>query len=367
MTATQETLKQTPLYHEHIALHARMVPFGGWEMPVQYDGILAEYEHTRRAVTLFDTCHMGEFLVRGGCRESGLDALVTMAIADMPVHSCRYGMLLNDHGGVIDDLVVFREGQEEWFIVVNGATTPKDARHFRERLKQPQTFEDISSEIGKIDVQGPSSREILAPLIPGIEKLTFYTFDHFTLGREAVRVSRTGYTGELGYEIYASPKTTIAVWRQLLQNPKVKPAGLGARDVLRLEVGYSLYGHELNETVTPLEAGLERFIDFTKDFIGKEALLKQKREGLRRKIAGFISETRRAPRQGQKIFAEDGEPIGEVTSGTFSPACQKGIGLGFVPVDLAGTRQKIYFGDDNHKNPAIISSRTFYKNGSLKT
>lgn len=377
MTATQETLKQTPLYNEHVALNARIVPFGGWEMPVQYEGILAEYEHTRKAVTLFDTCHMGEFLVHGDCRESGLDALVTMAITDMPVHSCRYGMLLNDQGGVIDDLVVFREGPEEWFIVVNGATTAKDARHFRERLKQPQTFKDISSEIGKVDVQGPLSRQILADLVPGIEKLAYYTFDSFNLLGETVRVSRTGYTGELGYEIYSSSKTVTAIWRKLLKNPDVKPAGLGARDMLRLEVGYSLYGHELSEMITPPEAGLTRFVDFTKDFVGKGALLKQQKEGPRRRIAGFISETRRAPRRDNKIYAAAGEeigvvtsvppaPIGIVTSGTFSPHCQRGIGLGLVPIGLASTGQKIYFGDDNTKNLAIISSRTFYPNGSLK-
>lgn len=377
MTATQETLKQTPLYNEHVARNARIVPFGGWEMPVQYEGILAEYEHTRKAVTLFDTCHMGEFLIHGDCRKTGLDALVTMAIADMPVHSCRYGMLLNDRGGVIDDLVVFREATEDWFIVVNGATTAKDARHFRERLKQPQAFKDISSAIGKIDVQGPLSRETLKPLAPGIENLAYYTFGNFKLFNETVRVSRTGYTGELGYEIYSSSATVTTIWRKLLQNPNVKPAGLGARDMLRLEVGYSLYGHEINETTTPLEAGLARFVDFTKDFIGKDALLKQQKEGQHRRIAGFISETRRAPRQDNKIYAATGEEIGivtsvppatigVVTSGTFSPHCQRGIGLGFVPIALASAGQKIYFGDDNTKNLAIISSRTFYQNGSLK-
>ena len=361
-----ETLKRTPLYEEHLALKAKMVPFGGWEMPVQYEGILAEYEHTRKAVTLFDTCHMGEFLIHGDCRKTGLDALVTVSIADMQVRSCRYGMILNDQGGVIDDLVVFREEKEKWFIVVNGATTAKDAGHFRARLKQPQAFKDISSGIGKIDVQGPLSREILKPLVPGIEKLAYYTFDSFNLLGEAVRVSRTGYTGELGYEIYSSSATVTAIWRKLLENPKVKPAGLGARDILRLEVGYSLYGHELSETITPLEAGLARFVDFTKEFIGKDALLKQQKEGPRRKITGFISETRRAPRQDNKIYTAAGEAIGIVTSGSFSPHCQRGIGLGFVPVALAGTGQKIYFGDDNNKNSAIISSRTFYKNGSLK-
>ncbi|MBI5415291.1 MAG: glycine cleavage system aminomethyltransferase GcvT [Candidatus Omnitrophica bacterium] len=364
MTATQETLKQTPLYNEHVALNARIVPFGGWEMPVQYEGILAEYEHTRKAVTLFDTCHMGEFLVHGGCRESGLDQIVTMSIADMPLKSCRYGMMLNDQGGVIDDLIVFREEKEKWFIVVNGATTAKDARHLRERLRQPEAFEDISASIGKIDVQGPLSREVLEKYAPGIGKLAYYTFDQFNLLGERVLISRTGYTGELGYEIYSSARTVGAIWRELLKNKEVNPAGLGARDVLRLEAGYSLYGHELNEDITPLEAGLDKSVDFTKDFIGKDALLTQRKEGLRRKITGFISDTRRAPRQDQRIYSRTGEAVGTVTSGTFSPFCQKGIGLGFVPLTCAQKGVTIYFAED--KNAAKITGKIFYQNDSLK-
>lgn len=366
MDLNQETLKQTPLFKEHIALNARMVPFGGWEMPVQYSGILAEHEHTRKAVTIFDTCHMGEFLLRGDLETTGLDALITSPLADMPVETCRYGLLLNEKGGVMDDLIVFREAEEEWFIVVNGATTAKDAQHFLKHLKIPQAFEDISSDIGKIDVQGPLSRQVLSELIPGIEKLGYYAYGRFSCLGETVRVSRTGYTGELGYEIYCSSKTVTGIWRTLLSDPNVKPAGLGARDVLRLEAGYSLYGHELNETITPLEAGLERFVHFPKNFIGKEALLEQKREGLPRKITGFISENRRSPRAEQKIYSATGKDIGVVTSGTFAPQLQRGIGLGFVPTALVGTHEKIYFGDDNNKNPAIISTRTFYKNGSLK-
>ncbi|MBI5149476.1 MAG: glycine cleavage system aminomethyltransferase GcvT [Candidatus Omnitrophica bacterium] len=364
MTATQETLKQTPLYSEHIGLNARIVPFGGWEMPVQYEGILAEYGHTRKAVTLFDTCHMGEFIVTGDCIANGLNEIVTMSIADMPVNSCRYGMMLNEHGGVIDDLIVFRQEKEKWFIVVNGATTAKDAAHFRKHLRQPEAFKDISASIGKIDVQGPLSLEILKKYVPGIGKLAYYTFAHFDLLGERVLISRTGYTGELGYEIYSSSRTVVPIWRELLKNKEVKPAGLGARDMLRLEAGYSLYGHELNEDITPLEAGLSKFTDFTKNFIGKEALLKQKESGPRRTLAGFISDTRRAPRQDQKIYAAGGEAIGLVTSGTFSPFRQKGIGLGFVLPGCAQKGATIYFAED--KNAAKITGKFFYQNDSLK-
>ncbi len=366
MNVTQEILKHTTLYTDHLARHARMVPFGGWEMPVQYrTGILAEYGHTRKAVGIFDTCHMGEFLIHGDCRESGLDAIVSMPLVDMPIATCRYGTMLNENGGTIDDLIVFREKAKEWFIVVNGGTTPKDAKHFCKHLKQPDVFEDISTAIGKIDVQGPLSRDVLKTLIPGIEKLAFYTFGHFKLFGQEIRVSRTGYTGELGFEIYCPTDAIFAIWRLLLENKRVQPAGLGARDVLRLEVGYSLYGHELNEDITPLEAGLQRFIDFRKEFIGKEALLRQKRQGLLRTIIGLTSATRRVPRQDQKIYAETGELIGIISSGTFSPYLQKGIGLGYIAPAQAGLHHKIYFGDD--KNEAAITTRTFYPNGSLKT
>lgn len=359
-----DILQRTPLYEDHLSLHARMVPFGGWEMPLQYDGILAEYEHTRRAAALFDTSHMGEFIVEGGCLESGLDRILTMSLADMPVQSCRYGLMLNEQGGVIDDLVVFREAPEKWFIVVNGATAAKDARHFRECLLKPEAFRDISSQIGKIDVQGPLSRQILASLVPGIEKLAYYTFDRFDFLGETVRVSRTGYTGELGYEIYSSADTVSAIWRKLLLIPRVKPAGLGARDILRLEMGYSLYGHELDEHTTPLEAGLGRFVDFRKDFIGKTALLRQQKEGMKKKIIGLVSETRRSPRQDHAIYSKGGEEIGRVSSGAFSPSCQKGIGLGFVAVDRARQGEKIFFGHD--QNAAIIAERIFHKKGTSK-
>lgn len=363
---SEETLKRTPLYEEHVALKARMVPFGGWELPVQYEGILCEYEHTRAAVTLFDTSHMGEFVIEGDSRHSGLDRIVTMAIADMPLKSCRYGMALNDVGGVIDDLIVFREEPRKWFIVVNAATAANDAAHFRKNLKRGTIFKDISALTGKIDVQGPASRGVLKTLVADIERLEYYAFNYFDLLGERVLISRTGYTGELGYEIYFPWDKTAALWRALLKCNDVKPAGLGARDLLRLEVGYSLYGHELGEDITSLEAGLKKFVDFEKDFIGKEALLRQQREGLRRKIVGFTSGTRRSPRHGQALYLPSGERIGVVTSGTFSPACQRGIGLGFVESAYAQRETKILFGDDKNKNDAIITDKIFYKKGSLK-
>ena len=367
MISSDETLKKTPLYDEHLALKARMVPFGGWLMPVQYDGILSEYEHTRMGATLFDISHMGEFLIEGDAVLSGLDRVTTMAIKDIPVKTCRYGTILNEQGGTIDDLIVFRIDQNKWFIVVNGATTEKDAAHFRRYVTKNAKFEDISLTLGTLDLQGPHSRDVLKNFVPEVAKLDYFTFDYFNLLGENVLISRTGYTGELGYEIFFPWEKTKELWKVLLKDNRVKPAGLGARDCLRLEMGYSLYGHELNEETSPLESGLNRFVDFTKDFIGKEALLKQQAQGIARKIIGFISENRRSPRAENKIYSQREQEIGLVTSGTFSVSLQKGIGLGFVDLEFSKLGEKIFFGDQKIKTPAVISSKMFYKNGSLKT
>lgn len=359
-------LKRTPLYEEHLALKARMVPFGGWAMPVQYEGILAEHLHTRKAVTLFDISHMGEFIIEGDLNESGLDRIVTMSLKDLPVKASRYGTILNEQGGIIDDLIVFRLEEKKWFIVVNGATTEKDVAHFRKYLTNNARFTDVTFQTGKLDIQGPQSREILKRLVPAIDRLQYYAFDFFDLLGEHVLISRTGYTGELGYEIFYPWDKTVDLWKALLAHKEVKPAGLGARDILRLEVGYSLYGHELNDHISPLEAGLTRFIDFDKDFMGKDVLLKQQHNGLKRKLVGFVSDSRRSPRAEQVIFDSDEKEIGIVTSGTFSPTINKGIGLGFVAVDCSGSGEKILFGDAKNKVSAIISSKVFYKGGSLK-
>jgi len=363
---TNDTLTKTNLHAEHIRLGAKMVDFGGWEMPVQYEGILAEYSATRNAATLFDISHMGEFIIEGDCVQTGLDRIVTMNLTHIPIKACRYGALLNEQGGVIDDLIVFRIAQEKWFLVVNAATTLNDAEHLRKQLKQGTVFQDVSMQTGKLDIQGPQARKILSVFVEDIKKLDYYTFDYFKLFGETVLVSRTGYTGELGYEIYTPWNKTKDFFLELLKSKKVKPAGLGARDILRLEMGYSLYGHELTEEITALESGLKRFIDFEKDFIGKDALLQQKQHGLERKVVGFVSSNRRAPRAGQKMFSDSIKEIGLCTSGTFSPCLNKGIGLALVNIEHSEVDQDIFFCDNKKQHPAKISKKNFYKNGSLK-
>jgi aminomethyltransferase len=357
-------LKNTPLADEHVALGAKMVGFGGWNMPLQYESILAEWEHNRRTVSLFDCSHMGEFMIKGDAKACGLDAMVTQAIADMPLNACRYGAMLNESGGIIDDLIVYRKGPEDWMIVVNAANIDKNARHFRANLNAKAHFEDASFKTAKLDLQGPQSRDVLKALAPGTEKLDYYTFGQFQITGIPCLISRTGYTGELGYEIYCPWEKCKEIWKTILNNATVKPTGLGVRDVLRVEMCYSLYGHELEESISPLEAGLDKFIDGKKDFIGARALSARPPQ---RTIGYFVSASRKSPRAGNKIFDAAGHEIGLVTSGSFSPALQVGIGIGFMGRHSKDAGVNIFFGDEKNKAAAVVAKRPFYKNGSLKS
>lgn len=335
-------------------------------MPVQYEGILSEYEHTRQAVTIFDTCHMGEFMVEGDGAKSGLEHLVASPLVDMPLKSCRYTVMLNANGGVIDDLIVYRIEKEKWMIVVNAGNIDKDASHITGHLTENASFSNISQDTGKLDVQGPLSRDVVSRWVSGIEKLKYYEFDYFKIFDENVIISRTGYTGELGFEIYFPWEKMPLLWQKFLGDKRVKPAGLGARDVLRAEMCYSLYGQELDENISPLEAGLDKFINFDKDFIGRDALLKQKKAGLKRKMIYFIGENRRSPRHNHRIYSSSSKDIGVVTTGTFSPSLNRGIGIGLVLTGAVAKNDKIFFGDDKNKISAEVASRPFYKSGSLK-
>jgi len=362
--AQDTLLHNTALVDVHVALGAKMVGFGGWNMPLQYEGILEEWNHNRRGVSIFDCSHMGEFLIKGDAIASGLDRIVTHAIVDMPILSCRYGAMLNDQGGVIDDLIVYRKAAQEWMIVVNASNIEKDANHFRSHLNPSASFENISFKTCKLDLQGPLSRDVLKAIAPGIEKLSYYHFDHFQIAGIPCLISRTGYTGELGYEIYGPWEKTKEIWKTCMENDKVKSTGLGVRDVLRVEMCYSLYGHELDETISPLEAGLDKFIDAQKDYIGSKAVSAQ---SIQRSIGYLISSSRKSPRAGHQIFDAAGNEIGVVTSGTFSPGLQVGIGIGFMSRHSKDAGAEIFFGDEKVKVAARITKRPFYKFGSLKS
>ncbi len=363
--STDAAIKNTPLEQEHVALGGKMVEFAGWNMPVQYEGILQEFDYNRKTVSIFDCSHMGEFLLEGDLETSGLDRIVTQTLKDMPVKTCRYGTMLNPHGGTIDDLIVYKISDIKWMIVVNAANIDKDRRHFLANLTGSAKFQDISMQTAKLDLQGPLSRNVLRQLVPDVERLEYYSFDEFDLLGEKVIISRTGYTGELGYEIYYPWTKAKELWKEILKNDNVKPTGLGVRDVLRIEMCYPLYGHELDETISPLDAGLKKFVDLSKDFIGKEALLKREEGGLKRSTVCFVSQSRRAPRAHHTLYSPDGFELGVVTSGTFSPALGLGIGIGLVRQPLK-TGEEIIFGNQKSRNVAAVSARPFYKQGSLK-
>ncbi len=359
-------MKLTPLIEEHRKTGAKLAPFGGWLMPIQYTGIIAEHQWARSSVTLFDICHMGEFFVRGKKEISELEKIVTVNVQAIPIGACRYGFMLNDEGGIIDDVVVYKIKDDYCMLVVNAATTESDENNLRKYLSAPCQLENASDILGKLDLQGPMSREVLKNIIGDkICALEYYTFDYFPLLGENIIISRTGYTGELGYELYIKNEKVKQLWTLILEDKRVIPAGLGARDTLRLEVGYPLYGQDIDLNITPLEAGLDKFIDFNKEFIGKKALLKKKKEGIKRQLAYFICSCRRSPRHNYKIYADNKE-IGVVTSGSFSPSVSCGVAMGYIDklYNKKGISLELKQGDISIS--AVVTEKPFYKKGTAR-
>jgi aminomethyltransferase len=345
--------KKTPLYEEHVKSGARIVPFAGFLMPIQYTGIIDEHRAVRDALGMFDLSHMGEFRVTGADAVSAVDRLVTNDIAGLAVGQVRYTPMCYPDGGIVDDLLVYRF-EDHLMLVVNASNIDKDLTWIRENVSGDVQIDDESEDIALIAVQGPRAEQFLA----GYTKIDLAAigYYHFTVGTvagvEAV-VSRTGYTGEDGFELYVAPDGAATVWNALLNGGKgegLKPIGLGARDTLRLEAGYMLYGNDIDQTTTPLEAGLGWTVKFgPSDFVGRARLEAQKAEGLQRKMVALDMGDRAIPRQHCEIFA-DGERIGEVTSGTFSPTLGRGIGLGYVRADhaRAGSAVDVHIRQSSH-------------------
>ncbi len=353
--------KTTPLIQEHKKLGARTTPFGGWLMPTQYEGIIAEHNWTRKACSLFDICHMGEFIIHGDSVSSGLGKVITVNLKNMERGSCRYGFLLSNDGGIIDDAVIYKINDDEWMLVVNAATIDSDQAHLKKHLGRHVEFENVSNSLGKLDLQGPLSQEVLQGIVgDGIVGLRYYQFGYFNILGQNCIVSRTGYTGELGYEIYISTEKVVDLWNLLLKDERVHPAGLGSRDTLRLEMGYCLYGQDIDRKVTPDEAGLEKFLDFDKDFIGKKALLKKRRAGIKKRLACFIAQSRRSPRHNYKIYT-DGKNVGVVTSGLFSPSLCCGIAMGYINPEFNVVDSRVMLKDKDIEISAIITRKPFCK------
>jgi len=363
-----ELCQSTPLRGQHVELGAKMVPFAGWEMPVQYpQGILAEHRHTREKASLFDTCHMGQFMVTGGHAATDLGRLVSSGVEQLEVGACKYGLLLDDHGGIIDDTIVARLAQDRFLVVVNAGTREGDAEWIGEHLSAGTRFEDRSAAMGKLDLQGPRSMQAMQPVCAyDLRGLRYFRFVQTEVcGCEAV-VSRTGYTGELGYEIYVPAECVAKVWAALLELPDVEPAGLGARDTLRLEVGYRLYGQDMDRQRTPLEADLMGSVELGKEFVGRESLQRQMEGGAKEKLVGFAMAGRRAGRHGFAILA-DGEEVGKVTSGSFAPSLGVAVGMGYVRANRPwreGDGLAIAVGSQTL--PAKVTCLPFYGQGTAR-
>jgi aminomethyltransferase len=328
------SLRRTPLYELHRKLGARMVPFAGWEMPVQYAGILAEHAAVRSAAGLFDVSHMGQIELRGPAAVAAAERLVSSPVASLRPGRVRYGLLCNEEGGVVDDVTVYRLADDALLLCVNAANVEKVWRWVVGHVGGDVALRDRSAEIALLALQGPAAPAILAPLcdveLAGLRRFAFA--EGTVAGRRAL-VSRTGYTGGDGFELYLDAADGETVFAALLEAGRPQglvPAGLGARDTLRLEAALPLYGHELDDTTSPLEAGLERFVKRAAGgFIGAEAIERRAAAGHTRELVGFVLEGRGVPRAGHTILCE-GRPVGRVTSGAPSPTLGKPIGLGYV-------------------------------------
>ncbi len=370
MTAHDSTaapLKRTPLYEQHRAMGARLVEFGGWEMPVQYSSILEEHEAVRTRAGLFDVSHMGEFSAEGPGALAFLQYLVPNDVSRLAIGQALYTQLCLPNGNAIDDLLIYHLAEDRYMLVVNAGNIEKD---FAWVEKQAKNFKDVqvtnqSDTTALLALQGPAAQDILQPLThTDLSSIKYYHFAPGAVNGIHCIISRTGYTGEDGFELYCAPEDVVSLWNDLLAAGKphgLLPAGLGARDTLRLEASMCLYDHELTEQINPLEARLGWTIKFDKgDFIGRAALLKVKEEGLKRKLVGIELLERGVPRGGYTIYEND-QPIGVLTSGAPGPTVHKNIGMGYVDVAHAETGKAVQIDIRGRRTAAQIVALPFYK------
>ena len=357
---------QTPLYERHRAVGARMGPFAGWEMPIQYSGILTEHDYTRTNASLFDTCHMGEFIFSGPSAEADLETLVTQRISTLQAGQCRYGYLLQEDGGVIDDVTVFRRDSDCFFMVVNAGTREGDATWIQAHLSPATVFRDLSPERAKLDVQGPKSRGAVEDALnEELPLLRYFRFADIELDGIPCTVSRTGYTGEFGYELYFPIGETERLWERLLAPGFIRPAGLGARDTLRLEVGYPLYGHELSRDRTPVGVCRGMFIDLDKQFVGCEGIRRDMTAGVSNYLVGLRLASRRAAREGDTISYR-GVMVGTVTSGSLAPSLEVAVAMGLVQESACEPGTELQVDVRGTSLPATVVELPFYKEGSAR-
>jgi aminomethyltransferase len=339
-------MKKTALSSTHEELGAKMVEFAGYYMPLQYEGLGIEHETVRNSVGVFDVSHMGEFLISGPHALELIQKVSSNDATKLTIGKAQYSCLPNDQGGIVDDLIIYKIKEEQYLLVVNASNIEKDWKWITSHNTMGAEMKDLSSEYSLLAIQGPKAVEAMQSLTDvDIAGIKFYHFEVAPFaGIEHVIISATGYTGSGGFEIYCKNEEVKQVWDKVLEAGAdfgIKPIGLAARDTLRLEKGYCLYGNDINDTTSPLEAGLGWVTKFTKDFINSENLKAQKEAGVEKKLVGFEMIERGIPRHDYPIVDNEGNEIGVVTSGTMSPSMNKGIGMGYVPTELSSPNSEI--------------------------
>ena len=356
--------KKTCLYDKHVALGALMSPFGGFEMPIQYSGIVDEHQAVRQSCGVFDVSHMGEVLITGPDAERYVNHIFTNDVTSMPAGKILYGMMCYENGGVVDDLLVYKCGENEFFLVINAANIDKDWEWIQKQSKGYNVKLDHQSDsYGELAVQGPESEHVMKDVL-GIDgsDLIFYTFKQIG----DVIISRTGYTGEDGFEIYAAPNYINECWDKLVSSGRCKPCGLGCRDTLRFEVGLPLYGDELSAEITPIMAGLGIFVKLDKDeFIGKDALARQKEEGPAKKLVGIELSDKAIPRHGYVVL-KDGQPIGEVTTGYHTISTDKSVCMALIDTQFAKLDTEVDIQIRKKVFPGKVVKKQFYNKNYKK-
>lgn len=356
-----DTLSITPLTAWHRENGAKMAPFAGFDMPVQYKGIIAEHKHTRTKAGIFDICHMGEFKLTGAGAKAALNKVVSHDLETLGTGKCRYGFLLNESGGINDDLIIYCLAEDEYMLVVNGACREKDFNHIKSNLPEGIALTDISDETGKIDIQGPESLDVLSTLLGSAwNHLKYFNFENTDSCGFSMIVSRTGYTGELGYELYLPADKALEVWGKLMADERVEPIGLGARDTLRLEIGYPLYGQDLDEGHTPKEAGAGFFLKKETEYIGKSGL-----DVVKESLIALAIDGRRTARHHDEVFLPNGEKIGVITSGSFAPSLGHCVALAYVKAEDAGNDSFI-IKTARVELEAKKAALPFYKDGTAR-
>jgi aminomethyltransferase len=344
----EENLKSLVLHQKHIELGGRMVPFAGYQMPIQYSGVVEEHMRVREAVGIFDVSHMGEFYIQG---EGSLELIQKISSNDaskLDIGKAQYSCMPNDNGGIVDDLIIYKMSEDGYMLVVNASNIEKDWNWISECNTRNVQMQNQSDKMCLFAIQGPKAISTLQRITDfDLSAVEYYSFVVGEIGGiKNVIISATGYTGSGGFELYVDNANALELWEAVMDSGKeegILPIGLGARDTLRLEKGFCLYGNDIDDSTSPLEAGLGWITKFTKDFINSDALKKQKEEGVKRRLVGFVMTERGIPRSGYEILSVDGTVIGTVTSGGQSPILEKGIGMGYVPKEYSkkGTAIKI--------------------------